>query len=318
MAPHVDLFRTRLLPALVATLGVSLIAVGVLSYVTGGSGDDGSTRSTIRPSGSLTADVPGAPGASLDPSPGGSMEGSPGATAAPWASPSSVPNPTLGPGGPPAASPTASTSPSASGPPPSDAPATPSVEPGGTLAASASPGTAAATPEPTSAPTASARPSTERRFATRVVIPALGIDLPVIEPPGGPTTYPVCNVAMYIQTLSQPGEAGATYLYAHARKGMFLPILEASLVDNGRGMIGMLVEVYTSDNMQFRYEIYQVRRHQLSLDDALAAKSETLWLQTSEGPRGTPGKTQVIARPIGSGPADPEEANPPANPVVCG
>ena len=73
---------------------------------------------------------------------------------------------------------------------------------------------------------------------------------------------------------------------------MFLPILEASLVDNGRRMIGMLVEVYTSDNMQFVYEIYQVRRHQLSLDDAIAAKSETLWLQTSEGPRGTPGRTR--------------------------
>jgi hypothetical protein len=123
---------------------------------------------------------------------------------------------------------------------------------------------------------------------------------------------------MYIQSLSQPGSAGATYLYAHARAGMFLPILEASRVNDGRRMIGMLVQVYTSDNMQFLYEIYQVRRHQVSLNDAIAAKSETLWLQTSEGPRGTPGKTQVIARPISSGPADPADANPKARPVVCG
>ncbi|MBM4407733.1 MAG: sortase, partial [Chloroflexi bacterium] len=156
------------------------------------------------------------------------------------------------------------------------------------------------------------------RVATRVVVPALGIDLPVIKPPGGPNTYPVCNVAMYIQSLSQPGQKGATYLYAHARAGMFLPILEASRVSNGRAMIGMLVQVYTSDNMQYLYEIYQVRRHQLSLNDAISAKSETLWLQTSEGPRGTPGKTQVVARPISSGPADPNEARPTANPVVCG
>jgi hypothetical protein len=56
----------------------------------------------------------------------------------------------------------------------------------------------------------------------------------------------------------------------------------------------------------------------VSLNDAIAAKSPTLWLQTSEGPRGTPGKTQVIARPISSSPADPDEANPPARPVVCG
>ena len=60
-----------------------------------------------------------------------------------------------------------------------------------------------------------------------------------------------------------------------------------------------------------------MRRHQLTLDDAIAAKSETLWLQTSEGPRGTPGKTQVIARPISSGPADPAEANPQPRPVDC-
>ena len=123
---------------------------------------------------------------------------------------------------------------------------------------------------------------------------------------------------MYIQNLSQPGQAGATYLYAHARDGMFLPLLEASRVNNGRRMIGMLVQVYTSDNMQFLYEVYQVRRHEVSLDDAIAAKSSTLWLQTSEGPRGTPGKTQVIARPISSGPADPDEAHPERRPVVCG
>ena len=151
-----------------------------------------------------------------------------------------------------------------------------------------------------------------------MVVPALGIDLAVIKPPGGPNTYPVCNVAMYIQSLSQPGRSGATYLYAHARAGMFLSILDASKVNNGRRMIGMLVQVYTSDNMVFLYEIYQVRRHQLTLNDALATKSETLWLQTSEGPRGTPGKTQVIAKPISSSPADPADAHPRARPVVCG
>ena len=149
-------------------------------------------------------------------------------------------------------------------------------------------------------------------------MPALGIDLPVIKPPGGPNTYPVCNVAMYIQSLSQPGQPGATYLYAHARRGMFLPILDASRINNGRRMIGMLVEVYTSDNMYFLYEIYAVRRHQLTLNDAIATKTETLWLQTSEGPRGTPGKTQVVAKRIGGGPADPAEAHPRARPVVCG
>jgi hypothetical protein len=83
-------------------------------------------------------------------------------------------------------------------------------------------------------------------------------------------------------------------------------------------MIGMLVEVYTSDSRYFLYEITEVRRHQLTLSDAIAAKDEQLWLQTSEGPRGTPGKTQVIAMPLAEGEADPASAHPTPHPVVCG
>ena len=123
---------------------------------------------------------------------------------------------------------------------------------------------------------------------------------------------------MYLEDLSQPGRPGATYLFAHARVGMFLPILEASRIADGKKMIGMLVQVYTSDNRYFLYEITEVRRHQLTLADAIAAKDQELWLQTSEGPRGTPGKTQVIAMPLSNSPADPADAHPTAKPVVCG
>ncbi len=154
--------------------------------------------------------------------------------------------------------------------------------------------------------------------ATRVIIPTLGIDLPVIRPPGGPDTYPPCDVAMYLQELAQPGEPGATYLYAHARPGMFLPILEASRVDDGAAMIGMIVQVYSSDDRLYLYEAVEVRRGVTTLDAALAEQDEILYLQTSEGPRGTPGKTQVIARPLSVGPADPAEAHPTPKPVVCG
>jgi hypothetical protein len=125
-------------------------------------------------------------------------------------------------------------------------------------------------------------------------------------------------VAMYIQSLSQPGLPGATYLYAHAREGMFLPMLKASLVNNGKAMIGMLVQVYTSDNRYYLYEISEVRRHETTLADAIAATDQQLWLQTSEGPHGTPGKLQVIALPLSNGPADPAEAHPTPHPVVCG
>ena len=165
-------------------------------------------------------------------------------------------------------------------------------------------------------PNASPTPPADR-VATRVRIAALKIDLPVVEPPGGADTYPLCDVAMYLEDLGQPGQGGATYLYAHARTGMFLPLLEASLVENGNGMLGMVVEVWTSDDQRFLYEITEVRRHQTDLNDAVSATSEELWLQTSEGPKGTPGKLQVIAKPISEEAADLVDAHPVAKPLVC-
>jgi hypothetical protein len=191
------------------------------------------------------------------------------------------------------------------------------------VAAIASAGPAAPSPLLTFPPIASPSPPSASgspaagAVATRVVVPALGIDLPVIRQPGGSGSFPPCNVAMYLQPLSQPGEPGATYLYAHARTGMFLPILEASKVRDGRRMLGMLVQVYTSDDQLYLYEIAEVRRHQTTLDGALGEKRETLWLQTSEGPRGTIEKTQVIALPLEHGPADHREAHPKADPVFC-
>jgi hypothetical protein len=172
-------------------------------------------------------------------------------------------------------------------------------------------------PLPTEAPASSSPTPPVDRVATRLRVAALDIDLPVVLQPGTADPYPWCDVAMYIQELGQPGQGRAIYLYAHAREGMFLPILDASLVQNGRSMLGMVVEVWSSDDQRFLYEITEVRRHQLDLDDALSADSEELWLQTSEGPRGTPGKTQVIAQPISQESADPADAHPEANPVDC-
>ena len=70
---------------------------------------------------------------------------------------------------------------------------------------------------------------------------------------------------------------------------------------------------------RFAYEIDDVRLDQRVLTDALNATSDELWLQTSEGPKGTPGKTQLRAIPIGLPlPADHAAANPVAKPVNCG
>lgn len=160
---------------------------------------------------------------------------------------------------------------------------------------------------PTTTPSASTIPT---GVATRVRIAALDIDMPVIK---GPPGYPKCDVAMYLKELRQPGQGGATYLYAHARTGMFLPLLKTKSGDQR----GLVVEVWTSDALRYLYEIVEVRRDQRTLDDALAADREELWLQTSEGPAGTPGKTQVIALPISVDAAMPEESMPKARPVDC-
>ena len=124
---------------------------------------------------------------------------------------------------------------------------------------------------------------------------------------------------MFIQELGQPGQGRATYLYAHAREGMFLPLLTQSEVRNGAGMIGMVAQVWTSDEQVFLYEITEVRRHATDLDDAQGADHEQLWLQTSEGPRGTVPKLQVVAEPLSNSPADdPADAHPSPRPVACG
>ncbi len=197
-------------------------------------------------------------------------------------------------------------------------PPTPSPAPSAVVRASASP-TPTASPGQSKSPSAEPSPDASGEApprATRVAIPALQIDLPVIR---GTNDYPLCNVAMFIADLDQPGGNGAVYLYAHARENMFLPLLEQSQIRNGAAMKGMLVQVWTSDEQLYLYEITEVRRHQTKIDDAVNADHEQLWLQTSEGPRGTVPKLQVVAEPLSNGPAaDPRDANPVPKPVVCG
>ena len=169
---------------------------------------------------------------------------------------------------------------------------------------------------PSAAPSAS---SSAARQVTRVVVPALRIDLPVVAPPSDPNAFPYCNVAEYIPSMSRPGRPGTTYLFAHARDGMFLPLLLQSRIDNGSAMLGMLVQVYTSDDQLFLYEVTRVLRHQ---SDLYSQPQEGLALQTSEGPRkGVPGYTGlvliVVAQPLSSGPADHAAAHPTPQPVVC-
>jgi hypothetical protein len=156
------------------------------------------------------------------------------------------------------------------------------------------------------------------RVATRIAIRRLSINLPVMLQTDNYGTYPLCDVAMYQPLLGQPGQGRATYIYAHAREGMFLPMLRASETNDGKRMLGMTVEVYTSDDWLYLYTITEVRRHTRNLNDAVNARTERLWMQTSEGPYGTVPKLQVVADFLSAEKTDPESAHPKAHPRICG
>ena len=220
---------------------------------------------------------------------------------------------------------THATGPSADGDPRIEPTAGPSAVPSATPVPgtmpppSATPGQVSPTPlsvTPAPSPGIAAR-------ATRIRISALEIDLPVVPGdlvvPGNENFYPLCDVAMYLLDFVQPGQEGTTYIYAHAQRGMFAPLLRASRVDDGAAMLGALVEVYTADAMLHLYEIDRVKRHatDLSLTETPPGVHQ-LVLQTSEGPSGTVPKLQVAARVLSVVPADPVEALPSPAPRVCG
>ena len=175
-------------------------------------------------------------------------------------------------------------------------------------------------PSPTPLPSASS--AGPLGYASRIVIPSLNIDLAVvpgdIQVPGNADGYPLCDVAMYMPGFVQPGEPGTTYIYAHAQKGMFLPLLRASLIDSGAAMVGALVEVYTTTDELHLYQISTVKPHATDLTLATQnGATEQLVLQTSEGPSGTVPKLQIAATPVSTVPAADAAATPSAAPRVC-
>jgi sortase (surface protein transpeptidase) len=180
--------------------------------------------------------------------------------------------------------------------------------------------------EPLITPSPGASPTASNSAATRVVVPALDIDLPVVASTPN-EEFPLCNVAEYFvdenakPLLAYPGANAATYLYAHARVGMFLPLLDESKRNNGARMIGDLVEVYTADNRNHVYEITEViRRVPVSwdaLERPMSATTDQLWLQTSEGYKESSTKLQVVAMPVGVLPASYRDAHPSAKGHRC-
>ena len=280
-------FVDRLLPPLLMAASVTLLTAGLLSYgaplADGTSGTSGSAATGPGPGG---GGPPGNPGDLGTPAPGG------GSFAAPSTGPVS----------------------SASAGATATSTVTTSLPPG------SSPGVPGSTPGPGTTP----GPGPDASVATRVVVPSEGIDLPVVSrdlavPGQGPDQYPPCDVAVYHTAFQQPGEQGTTYIYAHARAGMFLPLLQASLKNDGAALIGDLIQVYTDDDREYVYQISLVDRHatDYSLADNLPPGESQLILQTSEGPRGTVPKLQIQALPIDVLTASDAAAHPKAKPRAC-
>jgi hypothetical protein len=157
--------------------------------------------------------------------------------------------------------------------------------------------------------------------ATRVRMPTQGvlntrIDLPIVR---GPSGYPYCNVAMYMGALNQPAEPapGATFIFAHARTGMFLPLLKQWQKNRGVNLIGKIVYVWTSNSRKHTYRIIAVKQTN-DVQAAVGEVADRLWLQTSTGPNYTYPKLVVKAQRISTVASTYADAHPTARPVKCG
>jgi LPXTG-site transpeptidase (sortase) family protein len=84
----------------------------------------------------------------------------------------------------------------------------------------------------------------------RIKVSELGIDLPVVE--GDGWTVPL-NVAAHYPGMKLPGEGDRSLLYAHAREGMFGPLLT-------KGATGQHVEFDRPDKGPLRYVIVDYKR----------------------------------------------------------
>ena len=150
--------------------------------------------------------------------------------------------------------------------------------------------------------------------ATRVAVSGLGIDLPVVR---GPSGYPLCRVAMYLPLTAQPREPGITFIYAHARTGMFLPLLTRYRIDGGASLIGRTVQVWTSDSYVTYYRVNKVRKTADAMAGVTLLTRERLWLQTSTGPNYTYPKLVVEASRYKTVKTTYAASHPAAHPVSC-
>ena len=161
-----------------------------------------------------------------------------------------------------------------------------------------------ALPSATPVPTASGASPTESSTPAptvgpipdgyRIRLPRLGIDLPIAE---GDVERDVIvqqtpeNFAFHFPGTAIPGTFGNSYIYAHARRGMFLSLWNARVGDQ--------VSIATPSGVELKFVVTAVYPRIPPEDTSWIqpAGDERLTLQTSTGPnRGDP-RFVVIANP---------------------
>lgn len=163
--------------------------------------------------------------------------------------------------------------------------------------------------QPSASPSASALatsrpPTTEFPTATpgpraipdgyRVQVPRLRIDLPIKE---GDLARDIDNqqtpehAAFHLPRTAIPGEGSNSYLYAHARTGMFLSLWEAKEGDE--------VIIVAPDGKQLLYVVREVHPRVPYNETVwvLPTQTERLTLQTSTGPNPQDPRFVVVALP---------------------
>ena len=128
----------------------------------------------------------------------------------------------------------------------------------------------------------------------RIQIPALSIDLAIlegdIERDSVQARTPE-NYAFHLPGTAIPGTGANSYLYAHARRGMFLSLWDAK--------IGDVVLISTPDGRALRYVVSEIHPRVPPDDVSWATSSppDRLTLQTSTGPNQSDPRFVVVALP---------------------
>ena len=172
-------------------------------------------------------------------------------------------------------------------------PAQPASSPRATLAALTTSPAPSSLLSPTITPSPTPAPTIPPGYRIKIV--RLSIDLPIAEGDLDRDTVrqeTPENFAFHLPGTAIPGDGSNSYIYAHARRGMFLSLWNTREGDE--------VTIITPDAHELRYVVSEVHPRVDPSDVTWAARtsSERLTLQTSTGPNPGDPRFVVIALPI--------------------